>query len=397
MFVNFFYKLRDKGIPISPKSFLILQKALSMGLIRSVEDFYIGARTVLIKSERYFDIYDTVFAQEFRGVVEVDPMEEEINEVARALLDEWLKDPEEVANALGVPEAALKKMTIEELLDYFRERLREQTEAHHGGSKWIGTKGFSPVGHSGFHPGGMRIGGTSHNKSAVKVALEHRYRDYSQDGPITSSQIGEAMKRLKHLQPSGPLDVVNIDDTIRQTMKNAGEIEIIFDRRLADRLKVKLMIDNGGWSMEPFVELIQVLFYYATAQFKELEIYYFHNTIYNDVWRDPQRRTHPHAVMDFVRSDPETRLIIVGDASMAPSELMNRNGAIYFNQNNEHPSIEYLKLLAKTFRHTVWLNPLTQNTWQYDWTIQNIRTIFPMYELTLDGLEKAVQHLMSRN
>jgi len=397
MFVNFFYKLRDKGIPISPKSFLILQKALSMGLIRSVEDFYIGARTVLIKSERYFDIYDTVFAQEFRGVVEVDPTEEEINEVARALLDEWLKDPEEVANALGVPEAALKKMTIEELLDYFRERLREQTEAHHGGSKWIGTKGFSPVGHSGFHPGGMRIGGTSHNKSAVKVALEHRYRDYSQDGPITSSQIGEAMKRLKHLQPSRPLDVVNIDDTIRQTMKNAGEIEIIFDRRLADRLKVKLMIDNGGWSMEPFVELIQVLFYYATAQFKELEIYYFHNTIYNDVWRDPQRRTHPHAVMDFVRSDPETRLIIVGDASMAPSELMNRNGAIYFNQNNEHPSIEYLKLLAKTFRHTVWLNPLTQNTWQYDWTIQNIRTIFPMYELTLDGLEKAVQHLMSRN
>lgn len=397
MFVNFFYKLRDKGIPISPKSFLILQKALSMGLIRSVEDFYIGARTVLIKSERYFDIYDTVFAQEFRGVVEVDPTEEEINEVARALLDEWLKDPEEVANALGVPEAALKKMTIEELLDYFRERLREQTEAHHGGSKWIGTKGFSPVGHSGFHPGGMRIGGTSHNKSAVKVALEHRYRDYSQDGPITSSQIGEAMKRLKHLQPSGPLDVVNIDDTISQTMKNAGEIEIVFDRRLADRLKVKLMIDNGGWSMEPFVELIQVLFYYATAQFKELEIYYFHNTIYNDVWRDPQRRTHPHAVMDFARSDPETRLIIVGDASMAPSELMNRNGAIYFNQNNEHPSIEYLKLLAKTFRHTVWLNPLTQNTWQYDWTIQNIRTIFPMYELTLDGLEKAVQHLMSRN
>ena len=397
MFVNFFYKLRDKGIPISPKSFLILQKALSMGLIRSVEDFYIGARTVLIKSERYFDIYDTVFAQEFRGVVEVDPTEEEINEVARALLDEWLKDPEEVANALGVPEAALKKMTIEELLDYFRERLREQTEAHHGGSKWIGTKGFSPVGHSGFHPGGMRIGGTSHNKSAVKVALEHRYRDYSQDGPITSSQIGEAMKRLKHLQPSGPLDVVNIDDTIRQTMKNAGEIEIIFDRRLADRLKVKLMIDNGGWSMEPFVELIQVLFYYATAQFKELEIYYFHNTIYNDVWRDPQRRTHPYAVADFTRSDPETRLIIVGDASMAPSELMNRNGAIYFNQNNEHPSIEYLKLLAKTFRHTVWLNPLTQNTWQYDWTIQNIRTIFPMYELTLDGLEKAVQYLMSRN
>lgn len=397
MFVNFFYKLRDKGIPISPKSFLILQKALSMGLIRSVDDFYIGARSLLIKSERFFDIYDTVFAHEFRGVVEVDPTDEEIDEVARTLLDEWLKDPEGVANALGVPESALKKMTIEELLDYFRDRLREQTEAHHGGNKWIGTRGTSPVGHSGVHPGGMRIGGVSHNKSAVKVALEHRYRDYSQEGPITSSQIGEAMKRLKHLQPSGPLDIVNIDETIRQTMKNAGEIEIIFDRRLADRLKVKLMIDNGGWSMEPFVQLVQVLFHYATAQFKELEIYYFHNTIYNDVWRDPQRRKNPHAVQDFVRSDPETRLIIVGDASMAPSELMNRNGAIYFNQKNEYPSVEYLKFLAKTFRHAVWLNPLTQNNWQYDWTIQNIRRIFPMYELTLDGLEKAVQYLMSRN
>ncbi len=397
MFVNFFYKLRDKGVPVSPKSFLLLQKALSMGLIRSLEDFYTGARTLLIKSERYFDLYDTVFANQFRGVAEIDPTEEEIDEVARMLLDEWLKDPEGVAEALGVREEALKQMSLDELMDYFRERLKEQTEAHHGGNKWIGTKGTSPVGHSGFHPGGMRIGGTSHNKSAVKVALDHRYRDYSQEGPITLSQMGEAMKRLKNLKPSGPLDIVNIDETIRQTLKNAGEIEIVFDRRLADRLKVKLMIDNGGWSMEPFVELVQVLFHYATAQFKELEIYYFHNTIYNDVWLDPPRQRKPHAVLDFARSDPETRLIIVGDASMAPSELMNRNGAIYFNQKNEYPSIEYLKVLANTFRHAVWLNPLTQNNWEYDWTIQNIRRIFPMYELTLDGLDKAVQHLLSRN
>lgn len=397
MFVNFFYKLRDKGVPVSPKSFLLLQKALSMGLIRSLEDFYTGARALLIKSERYFDLYDTVFAHEFRGVAETDPTQDEIDEVARMLLEEWLKDPEEVAAALGVREEALKQMSIDDLMDYFRERLKEQTEAHHGGNKWIGTKGTSPVGHSGFHPGGMRVGGTSRNKSAVKVALDHRYRDYSQEGPITLSQMGEAMKRLKNLKPSGPLDIVNIDETIRQTLKNAGEIEIVFDRRLADRLKVKLMIDNGGWSMEPFVELVQVLFHYATAQFKELEIYYFHNTIYNDVWLDPPRQRKPHPVLDFARSDPETRLIIVGDASMAPSELMNRNGAIYFNQKNEHPSIEYLKVLANTFRHAVWLNPLTMNNWEYDWTIQNIRRIFPMYELTLDGLDKAVQHLLSRN
>ncbi len=397
MFVNFFYMLRDKGIPVSPKSFLLLQKALGMGLIRSLEDFYIAARSLLIKSERYFDVYDTVFAVAFHGVVEADPTEEELTEIARALLDEWLKNPAQMAQALGLPEDALKKMTPEELLDYFQKRLKEQTEAHHGGNYWIGTKGTSPVGHSGTHAGGMRVGGRSQNKSAIKVALERRYRDYSQEGPITPSQIGEALKRLKYLKPSGPRDMVNIDKTIYETMRNAGEIEIIFDRRLADRLKVKLLIDNGGWSMDPYVELVQVLFHYANFQFKELDIYYFHNTIYRNVWQDPERHKKPLPVEDFVRSDPETRLVIVGDASMAPYELVNANGAIYANQNYSLPSIEYLKILAKTFRHAVWLNPVSQDAWRNDWTIQNIRRIFPMFELTLDGLEKAVQHLRSRN
>jgi uncharacterized protein len=397
MFVNFFFMLRDKGIPVSPKSFLLLQKALGMGLIRSLEDFYIAARSLLIKSERYFDVYDTVFAWAFRGIVEADPNEMELTEVARALLNEWLKNPGEIAKVLGLPEEALKKMTPEELLDYFQKRLKEQTEAHHGGNYWIGTKGTSPVGHSGDHPGGMRVGGSSRGKSAVKVALEHRYRDYSQEGPITASQIGEALKRLKFLKPSGPQDMVNIDKTIYQTMRNAGEIEIVFDRRLSDRLKVKLLIDNGGWSMDPYVELVQVLFHYANFQFKELDIYYFHNTIYKNVWQDPERHKKPQPVEEFVRSDPETRLVIVGDASMAPYELVNANGAIYVNQNYSQPSIEYLKSLAKTFRHAVWLNPVSQDAWQNDWTIQNIAKIFPMFELTLDGLEKAVQHLRSRN
>jgi uncharacterized protein len=397
MFVNFFFMLRDKGIPVSPKSFLLLQKALGMGLIRSLEDFYIAARSLLIKSERYFDVYDTVFAKTFRGFVEAEPTEAELTEMAKALLNEWLKNPAEMAQALGLSEDALKKMTPEELLDYFQQRLKEQTEAHHGGNYWIGTKGTSPVGHSGIHAGGMRVGGRSQNKSAIKVALERRYRDYSQEGPITPSQIGEALKRLKNLKPSGPQDLVNIDKTIYETMRNAGEIEIVFDRRLADRLKVKLLIDNGGWSMDPYIELVQILFHYASFQFKELDIYYFHNTIYKNVWQDPERHKKPLPVEDFVRNDPETRLIIVGDASMAPYELANSNGAIYINQNDSKPSIEYLKVLAKTFRHAVWLNPVSQNAWQNDWTIQNIRRIFPMFELTLDGLEKAVQQLISRN
>jgi uncharacterized protein len=397
MFVNFFYMLRDKGIPVSPTSFLRLQKAMGMGLILTVEDFYIAGRALLVKSERYFDTYDQTFAVAFRGVTDIDPTEEELSELVKAMLNEWLQDPDAVAQALGLPEEELKKMTPEELMNYFLARLKDQTEAHHGGSRWIGTKGTSPVGHSGTHPGGMRIGGSSQNKSAIKVAMERRYRDYSQQGPITAMQIGEALKRLKHLAPSGPRDIVNIDKTIYQTMRNAGEIEIVFDRRLADRLKVKLFIDNGGWSMDPYVDLVQVLFHYASFQFKELEIYYFHNTIYKHVWQDAQRFKRPVEVDDFVRSDPETRLIIVGDASMAPYELLDRNGAIYINQNYLRPSIDYLTVLAKTFRHAVWLNPLAQEDWHHTWTIQNISKIFPMFELTLDGLEKAVQHLIKRN
>jgi uncharacterized protein len=397
MFVNFFYSLREKGIPVSPTSFLRLQKALGMGLIRSLEDFYIAARSLLVKSERYFDVYDQAFAHAFRGVVEIDPTEAELTDMARALLAEWLQSPAEMAHALGLPEEEFAQMTPEELLDYFLQRLKEQSEAHHGGNYWIGTKGTSPVGHGGIHPGGMRVGGSSLNKSAVKVALERRYKDYSQEGPITPSQMGEALKRLKFSKPVGPRDVVNINKTIYQTMRNAGDIEIVFDRRLSDRLKVKLFIDNGGWSMDPYVELVQVLFHYANFQFKELEIYYFHNTIYKNVWQDPERIRKPVAVEDFVRSDPETRVVIVGDASMAPYELMEPNGAIYINQRHSPPSVECLKILVSTFRHAVWLNPIEQNSWQYTWTIDSIRKMFPMFELSLDGLEKAVQHLMSRN
>jgi len=397
LFVNFFYKLREMGIPVSPTSFLRLQKALSLGLINSLEDFYTSARAILIKSERYFDLYDQVFAHYFQGAEISDLEGIELDEAAQLLLEEWLRDPEGVARALGVNSEDLAQLSPEELIAYFLERLREQTEAHHGGSKWIGTRGTSPVGHSGFHPGGMRIGGRSQGQSAVKVALDRRYRDYSQERPLTASQIGEGLKRLRNLIPAGPKDRVNVEKTIYETMRNAGEIEIIFDRSLKDKLKVMLMIDNGGWSMDPFVEVVQVLFDYARAQFKDLKTYYFHNSIYDYVWEDPPRRRKPQRVEDFSRFDPETRLLIVGDASMAPYELMARDGSIYIEERSFIPSIERLRFLAKTFRHSVWLNPRSELEWPYVQTIQTIRSIFPMFTLTLDGLEKAVRYLMKKN
>ena len=397
MFVGFFYALREKGVPVTPTSFLKLQQAMSMGLINTVDDFYTAARAILIKSERYFDTYDRIFAHIFKGVAVTEPDELELTEIAQMLLQEWLNNPAALARALGMDEKELEQYTPEELLKYFLDRLKEQDGQHHGGHKWIGTGGTSPVGHSGYHHGGMRIGGASRNKSAIKVAMERRYKDYSQEGLLTEFQIGEALKRLRQMMPSGPKDVVNVDKTIYETMRNAGEIEIIFDRRLTDRLKVILMIDNGGWSMDPYIAVVKTLFNYARSQFKDLKIYYFHNTIYDHVWLDPQRQYKPESIDEFIRKDPETRLIFVGDASMAPYELTHPQGAIYINQRQAMPSMDRMKFLAKTFRHAVWLNPQAENIWSYTWTIGALHEIFPMFELSLDGLEKAVMHLMARN
>jgi len=396
MFVSFFYKLKEVGVPVSPTSFLTLQKALSRGLVNSLNDFYTSSRTILIKSERYFDLFDQVFAHQFEGADLPDIEGIELDEIIRALLDEWLQNPKALAEMLDIDESEIGKLTPQELIEYFKERLKEQDERHDGGSKWIGTGGTSPVGHSGYHPGGMRVGGVSQGKSAVKVALDRRYKDYSLTGPLTQSMIGEALKRLRNLIPVGPKDQVNIDETIYQMMKNGGEIEIVFDRSIKDRLKVILAIDNGGWSMDPYIPVVQTLFDYARDQFKDLKTYFFHNTIYDNIWKDTTRFKKPLKVEEMMRFDPETRIILVGDASMAPYELMAADGSIHIEERTMKSSIDRLKFLADTFPHSVWLNPVLSNMWDYTYTIKVIREIFPMYELSLDGLEKAVAGLLAK-
>jgi uncharacterized protein with von Willebrand factor type A (vWA) domain len=396
LFIDFFYTLRDLGVPVAPTAFLTLHRALAKGLIRTLDDFYTAARAILVKSERYFDLYDQVFAHHFKGAELTDAMELELDELARALLDQWLQDPKTLADALGVDPADLVQLSPEELIAYFKARLQEQTVRHDGGNRWIGTGGTSPTGHSGFHPGGLRVGGVSRSQSAVKVAMSRRYRDYSLQGPFTRSMMREALKRLRHLRPAGPKDRVNIDKTIYQTMKNAGEIEIVFERGLKDRLKVILAIDNGGWSMDPYIPLVQALFDYSRSQFKSLTTLFFHNTIYDTLWQDPARYRKPRPIREFARLDPETRLIVVGDASMAPFELMAQDGSIHIEERSGRPSIECLDYLARTFRHCVWLNPTPGDRWPYTRTIGLIARIIPMFELTIDGLEKAVAHLMGK-
>jgi len=399
MFVPFFYELRNQGIPISPTAFLRLQKALNLGMVSSLEDFYIAARSIMIKSERHFDLYDRLFAAYFKGAEFKSPLEEELEEMVRGLLEEWLKDPKELARIMGISEDQLKKYTPDDLVKYFMDRLKEQKERHDRGNKWIGTGGTSPVGHSGYHPGGMRVGGVSRGHSAIKVAMERRWKDYAYDGPIDASQMAEALKRLKHLTPSGPKDQLNIDRTLYQTMRNAGEIEIVFDRRLKDKLKVILMMDNGGWSMDPYIEICRTLFNYATTTFKELKTYYFHNCVYDRVYEDPQRTTKPVKTAEFANRDPETRLVIVGDASMAPYELGHNQGSIEYGEPQTRSGHWWLSFLSRVFPHTVWLNPKLREYWEItegEYTIAKIRSIFPMFDLTLEGLEAAVKHLVKK-
>jgi len=396
MFNDFFYTLKNVGIPVSPTSFLTLHRALRTGLVNSLNDFYTASRSILVKSERYFDLYDQAFAHHFEGAELPDVSGVELDDIARAMLDQWLKEPRALAEALGIDESELNRLTPEGLIEYFKKRLQEQTGEHHGGSRWIGTGGTSPVGHSGYHPDGMRVGGVSRNKSAVKVALDRRYRDYALSGPLTRPMVGEALKRLRNLVPVGPKDRVNIDETLYQTMKNGGEIDIVFERSLKDRLKVILAIDNGGYSMDPYISVVQTVFDYARSQFKDLKNYFFHNTVYSTLWEDPARFRKPKPIAEFAAADPQTRLFIVGDASMAPYELMVADGSIHIEERSGTPSIECLKFLADTFSHAVWLNPMPEDMWNYTQTVNTIGRIFPMYELSIDGLEKAVHYLMAK-
>jgi uncharacterized protein with von Willebrand factor type A (vWA) domain len=396
MFVDFFYTLKDIGIPVSPTSFLTLHRALQAGLVNSLNEFYTASRSILIKSERYFDLYDQAFAHHFQGAELPEYSGVELDDIARTMLEQWLKDPRALAEALGIDESELSRLSPEELIEYFKERLKDQTGEHHGGSRWIGTGGTSPVGHSGFHPGGMRVGGISRNKSAVKVAMDRRYRDYSLSGPLTRPMVSEALKRLRNLVPVGPKDQLDIDATLYQTMRNGGEIDIVFERSLKDRLKVILAIDNGGYSMDPYISVVQTLFDYARSQFKDLKTYFFHNTIYSTLWEDAARFRKPKRIEEFAAEDPQTRLFIVGDASMAPYELMVADGSIHIEDRSGTPSVECLKFLTQTFPHSVWLNPMTTDMWSYTQTVKVIGQIFPMFELSIDGLEKAVAHMMTK-
>ncbi|MDD3652971.1 MAG: VWA domain-containing protein [Desulfotomaculaceae bacterium] len=396
MFVNFFYELKRTGVPVSLTEWMTLMEALSKGLaFSSLSGFYHVARAVLVKSETHFDSYDIAFQNYFKGI------ETPVDVVEQAL--EWLKN--EIPPLMISPEE--RKMFQDWDLDKLRreleERLKNQDGEHHGGSNWIGTGGTSRFGHGGYNPAGVRIGGQSLNRSAVKVAAERRYRGYRSDETLGVRQFEVALRKLRQLtsRDEGLKDELDLDGTIDATCKNAGRLELVWDRSRKNNMKVVLMMDSGG-SMDPYIDLCSQLFTAVnrSTHFKDLKFYFFHNCFYDDLYLHPSCTSRSAIkTYDVLHNlNPEYRLIIVGDASMAPSELTMVGGAIDWDVMNNEPGLVWLERVVKHFKHAVWLNPVPSQWWDVHryygaYTINLVRKLFPMFELTLDGLELAIKRL----
>ena len=384
MFIEFFYQLRDRGLPLGVTEFLTLLEALSKGLAReSLTHFYVVARSILVKRPEHFDVYDQVFAEHFRDA-EFDPS---INAQITDELLSWLEE-----NPLPPPELtdeqleAIQQQDLDELKEEFEER-------HDGGDHWVGTGGTSPFGHSGHNPKGVRVGGSSQNRSAVQVASKRRFQNLRKDVTLDVRDISQALRRLRELTRDGRQEELDVEATIDETARNAGDIELVFRPPRENNVKLLLLMDVGG-SMNPYARLTSRLFSAAhqASHFKAFESYYFHNCPYETLYSDMARREGEPTDRILGNLDKTWRCIVVGDAAMAPEELMRPGGAINYFHNNQRPGFEYLKELEEKVLKTVWLNPHNPNWWG-SWTTRKIREVFPMYPLTMEGLEEAVDEL----
>ncbi len=401
MYTNFFYALRREGVPVSITEWMTLMEALSVGLAESsLSGFYYLARAVLVKSESHFDQYDLAFQKYFQGIETPEQLLDQVSQ--------WMENPlppkmfseeerNELLNKLGLPDWESLKAGLE-------ERLRTQDGAHHGGNNWIGTGGTSAYGHSGFHPGGVRIGGESHGQSAVKVASERNYRDYRNDETLGIRQFEVALRRLRQFSTrlDGVKDQLDLDDTIAETCKNAGRLKLVWTRPRKNSVKVIVLMDVGG-SMTPYAHICSQLFsaVHKSSHFKDLKFYYFHNCIYDHLFLDASNDIRKAVkTEDILRSlSSDYKVVLIGDAAMAPSELVMSDGNIYWDRSNAEPGITWLQRVAKKFPYNVWLNPIPEKYWErfqgYQ-TLKMVRDIFPMYELTLEGLDRAIKKLMVR-
>ena len=395
MFLEFFYLLRAKGLEVSINEWLSLISALDKGLAgSSLTGFYYLCRSIIIKTEADYDKFDAVFAEYFQGVETPEDLPEEFWK--------WLSDGEleRDINDKGNGDDFFRE--LDELLQMFHERIEEQKEKHHGGNYWIGTGGTSPMGRGGYNKQGIRVGGRSRHKSAVQIAGERNFRDFRQDNILDIRQFQMAFRKLRQYSSrvEGERTELDIDQTIDKTCENAGLLEIVYDKPRKNTVKVLLLIDSDG-SMLPYSRLCNQLFQALrkSNHFKDLKVYYFHNCIYDNLYKTPLCKRGDWIETNWVLSnlDSEYKVIFVGDAAMAPSELYRRGGNSVIGLWNDELGIEWLKKFKRRYKKQIWLNPIHESEWDWAYgaqTIQAIGEVFPMFELSLDGLERGIKKLL---
>ncbi|MBB5214969.1 vWA domain-containing protein [Parapusillimonas granuli] len=388
MLIDFFYHLRAHKLPVSVQEYLTLLETLQSGVMPpTVDDFYHLARMTLVKNETYFDRYDQAFGSFYRAAEAALPAGKDIP--LEWLIKQFQKQltPEE--------KAALEKHGWDKLMEMFKQRLEEQEGRHAGGGKWIGTGGSSPFGHGGYHPEGIRLGGPSAgNRSAVKVWEKREYRDYDDQQELGTRNFKMALRRLRRFAREGAELELDLDGTISSTARNAGFLDLQMVPERHNTVKVLMLLDVGG-SMDDHIARVEELFSAARSEFRHLEVFYFHNCPYEMLWQDNRRRhTERFDTWDILRKyNEDWRLIIVGDATMSPYEILQPGGSV--EHNNKETGAAWIQRLLENWPKAVWLNPEPAAYWQYRQSISIIQNLMGgrMFGVTVDGLEQAMRVL----
>jgi len=389
MLIDFFLHLRVSKLPVSIKEFLMLLEAMAKQVIGpSIDEFYFLARATMVKDERNFDKFDKAFGAYFKGVSAL-PTE------AFDLPLDWLKRMSQ-RQFTAEEKAAIEAMGgLDKLIERLKELLEEQKKRHEGGNKWIGTNGTSPFGNGGYNPEGIRVGGPSAgNRTAVKVWEQRAYRDYDDQVELGTRNIKVALRRLRRFAREGAEEELDLDGTITNTARNAGYLDIRMQPERHNTIKVLMLLDVGG-TMDDHIKQTEELFSATKSEFKHLEFYYFHNCVYDHLWKNNRRRhSERFATWDIIRKyNQDYRLIFVGDATMSPYEILQPGGSVEYN--NEEPGAMWLRRLVERFPKFAWLNPEPEGVWEYRQSISVIKQILHnrMYPVTIQGLERAMREL----
>jgi uncharacterized protein with von Willebrand factor type A (vWA) domain len=389
MLIDFFNTLKRADIPVSLNELLVLLDALKKGVaFASIDDFYLLSRICLIKDEKHFDRFDRAFGHYFKGLDALNLFPD------NAIPEDWLRS-EFLKNLSEEEKAKIEAMGgLDKRLETLNERLEDQHDRHAGGNKWIGTGGTSPFGHSGYNPEGIRIGGESKHKRAVKVWEKREFKNLDDQVELGTRNMKVALRKLRKFARTGSNEELDLNDTIRSTAANAGLLDIKMVPERHNAAKVLIFLDIGG-SMDPYIHLCEQLFSAARTEFKHLEYFYFHNCVYEKVWKDNNRRHHDTlSTMDVIHTyGKDYRVIFIGDAAMSPYELIQRYGSV--EHMNEEAGQVWLQRILDTWDKAIWLNPTQERFWGYTHSTDAIQQIFDghMYPLTLAGLEAGIKHL----